>query len=273
MSKILEGKAAIILFLILTVVPGAEAKTSGGTYPPSFVYESGEWYDSWGITRTNAYGDSGYLPLLLSETVGENSDLALRLGQRFGNSLIDNHTLASAILTYVQTWVEYGYDVDNVYMNKRRQDEWAWNADELAYSINETMGITTVGDCEDMSFLCATLYMGAGIDIAIVDAPGHVALLIWLPDYPNANKYWDLTDDGRDAGWIWVEATGPTNPIGWTPSDFTDGEWTAWTIQDDSYYQHEPVQTWGEDADGDEISNWDIIIMIIIILFILFSRR
>jgi hypothetical protein len=273
MSRILVGKAVFILFLVLVVTPDVEAKTSGGTYPPTFTYESGEWYDSWGITRTNAYGDSGYLPILLSETTGENSDLALRTGERLRNNFNDNQTLASSILTYVQTWVEYGYDVDNVYMNKRGQDEWAWNADELAYAINETMGIGTVGDCEDMSFLCATLYMGAGIDIAIVDAPGHVALLIWLPEYPNANKYWDLSDDGRDAGWIWIEATGPTNPIGWTPSDFTDGEWTAWTIQGDNYYQHEPVQTWGEDADGDEISNWDIIIMIIIILFILFSRR
>ena len=60
-----------------------------------------------------------------------------------------------------------------------------------------------------MAFLCATIYMGASMEIVLVDAPGHMALLIWLPEYPNANEYWDLSDDDKRAGWIWVEATGP----------------------------------------------------------------
>jgi hypothetical protein len=54
--------------------------------------------------------------------------------------------------------------------------------------------------------------------------------LIWLPEFSNANSYWDLSNDGRDAGWIWVEATGSSNPLGWTPPDFENGGWTAYPI-------------------------------------------
>ena len=63
-----------------------------------------------------------------------------------------------------------------------------------------------------------------------MDAPDHIALLIWLPEFSNANSYWDLPNDNRDAGWIWVEATGSSNPLGWTPPDYQDGGWTAYSI-------------------------------------------
>jgi hypothetical protein len=274
MSTRILRKTVISLFLLLTlIVPYCNATTSGGVYPPQFTYKSGEWYDSWGITRTNAYGGNGYLPFILSETIGENRDIAFMMGENFRNSYLDRQNMAAMILDYVQTWVQYGYDVDNVFLNKVPQDEWAWNADELAYAFNETTGVAAIGDCEDMAFLCATLYLGAGIDIAIVDAPGHVALLIWLPDYPNANKYWDLTNDDRGTGWIWVEATGPTNPLGWTPSEYTDGFWTAWSMDGDNYIEHDPVDDLTEDSEEGEISIWDIIITIIIIVFFLLSNR
>ena len=86
---------------------------------------------------------------------------------------------------------------------------------------------------EDMAFLCGTIYVGAGFDAAVIDAPYHAALLIWLPDFSNANDYWDI-NDGRGAGWIWVEATGSSNPLGWTPPDFEDGAWTAYPIANSS---------------------------------------
>ena len=63
------------------------------------------------------------------------------------------------------------------------------------------------------------MYFAAGYNVTIVDAVDHVALLIWLPEFPNANIYWDV-GDGRGAGWIWVEATGDRNPLGWTPDDY-----------------------------------------------------
>jgi hypothetical protein len=86
-----------------------------------------------------------------------------------------------------------------------------------------------VGDCEDVTFLSATIYLAANIDVALVEAPGHVALLIWLPEYDNPNYYWDIFD-GRDHGWIWVEATGEANPLGWTPPDFSDGDWETYIL-------------------------------------------
>jgi hypothetical protein len=100
----------------------------------------------------------------------------------------------------------------------------------MAHAFNENTGAKAIGDCEDMAFLCVTIYVGAGFDAAIVDATEHAALLIWLPEFPNANNYWDIPDDDRDAGWIWVEATGSSNPLGWTPPDFESGGWTAYPI-------------------------------------------
>ncbi len=100
----------------------------------------------------------------------------------------------------------------------------------MAHAFNETTGIKATGDCEDFAFLCGTIYVGAGFDAAVVDAPGHVALLIWLPEFSNANNYWDIPNDGRKAGWIWVEATSDSNPLGWTPPDFADGNWKAYPL-------------------------------------------
>jgi hypothetical protein len=59
---------------------------------------------------------------------------------------------AVTILKYVQQWTEYGYDSDNVVRDGIAQEEWAWNADEMAHSFNPTTGIKAVGDCEDMAF-------------------------------------------------------------------------------------------------------------------------
>ena len=128
-----------------------------------------------------------------------------------------------AILKYVQTWTEYGFDSDNVVRGGVSQEEWAWNADEMTHAFNETTGVKAIGDCEDMAFLCGTIYLAAGFDAAIIDAPEHVALLIWLPEFSNANNYWDLPNDNRDAGWIWVEATGNSNPLHSAPRQISFG--------------------------------------------------
>ena len=260
-------KPIIALILLINIMmPNVQAIPSGGSIPPRFNYKSGEWYDDWGITRNTAEGSHGYLPQLLTETIGENKELAYRIGERYRNSISDRNTLAAAILKYVQMWTVYGYDSDNVKMRGVAQDEWAWNADEMAHMFNETTGEVAVGDCEDMAFLCFTLYTGAGIEAAIVDAPGHVALLIWLPDYPNASVYWDLPEDDQGAGWIWVEATGSNNPLGWMPSDFSDGDWTAYTFNGGEYFPQQPVQTSSDSVD------MDLIILVIFVLFIVISK-
>ena len=157
-------------------------------------------------------------------------------------------------------------------MNGVSQDEWAWNADEMAHNIDQTSGKVAVGDCEDMAFLCAAIYEGAGFETAIIDAPGHCALLIWLPEYTNANNYWELSADSRGAGWIWVESTGPNNPLGWTPSDFSDGGWTAYTHVNNVYTPQEPTQTSTDNSSDSGFSIWDLVIVIIVVLFTLLTR-
>jgi len=219
--------AAILLLAVFS--SRVSGFPSGLSYPATFTLKHGEWYDSWGFNR-NYYGDEdGYMPNIAYETLGTNRELAYNIGESFKTSYSSDVQRAVAILKYVQRWTSYGYDEDNVFIDGESQIEWAWNADEMAHMFNETTNTVAVGDCEDMAFLCATIYIAAGFDVALVLAPEHVALLIWLPEYANANYYWDILD-GRGEGWIWVEATGANNPLGWTPPDFNDGDWTAYPL-------------------------------------------
>jgi hypothetical protein len=221
---------SIMLLTLLSVLVISQSQFANGLPASSFNYIEGDWYDNWGIDRNYYAGPDGYLPNLATETLNENKELAYSIGEWFQTNYPSRTDRAIAILKYVQTWTEYGYDSDNVFRGGIPQEEWAWNADEMAHTFNETTGVKAIGDCEDMAFLCGTIYVGAGFDAAIVDALEHVALLIWLPEFSNANTYWNLTNDDRDAGWIWVEATGSANPLGWTPPDFRDGSWTAYAI-------------------------------------------
>jgi hypothetical protein len=223
-------KQFLMLFALLSVLVISQSQFANGFPASSFNRKEGDWYDNWGIDRNYYGGPDGYLPNLATETLNENKELAYSIGEWFQANYQTETDRAVAILKYVQTWTEYGYDNDNVVKGGFPQEEWAWNADEMAHAFNETTGVKAIGDCEDMAFLCGTIYVGAGFDAAIVDAPEHVALLIWLPDFPNANCYWSFQNDDRDAGWIWVEATGSSNPLGWTPPDFRDGAWTAYAI-------------------------------------------
>lgn len=237
----------------------------------SFTLKNGDWYDNFGINRNYYAGPDGFLPNLAYETLGENKELAYSIGERFRDSYPSKIQRAVAILKYVQTWTEYGYDSENVFRNGVAQEEWAWNADEMAHAFNEATGVKAIGDCEDVAFLCGTIYIGAGFDVAVIDATEHAALLIWLPEFPNANAYWDLPNDGRDAGWIWVEATGKSNPLGWTPPDFEDGGWTAYVIGSSGTLP-EPVPYEPTSIDFDVLA---VIVFIIlsILLSLVKSRR
>jgi hypothetical protein len=233
MSRPPKIALGIILLFALSSVSVAYGIPSGGVYPPEFSSKTSlgylEWYDSWGYTRTNSEGTNGFLPNVAYESLGDYKETAYSIGETFKTNYPDQTTRAEAILTYVQTWTEYGYDEDNVFMDNTAQPEWAWNADEMAHNFNENTGAVATGDCEDMAFLCSTLYLAAGFDVTIVSPPTHVAMMIWLPEYSNANYYWDL-NDGRGKGWIWVEPTGEENPIGWTPPDFTDGNFDVYPL-------------------------------------------
>ena len=223
-------KLATLMFAIVCSVSITYALPSGGVYPPEFTYKNGYWYDSWNYNRNLYSGEDGYLPNIAYESMGPHKDLAYKIGEWFEENYENKVERADAILNFVQHWTDYGFDEDNVFRNGIAQEEWAWNADEMAHMFNETTNLVAIGDCEDMSFLCVTIFIASKFDVAIIDAPGHVALLIWLPEYDNANYYWDLPNDGRDYGWIWIEATGEVNPVGWTPPDFSDGNWDAFVL-------------------------------------------
>ena len=253
----------LILFLLLCTSAVAVIRTASGRPASSFNLQNGDWFDNWGIDRNSDDGTShGYLPNLASETLGENKELAYSIGEWFQENYPSKTERAVAILKYVQKWTEYGYDSDNVIRDGVAQDEWAWNADEMAHAFNETTGAIAIGDCEDMAFLCGTIYVSAGFDAAIVDATDHVALLIWLPEFSNANAYWDI-NDGRGTGWIWVEATGSSNPLGWTPPDFEDGGWTAYPIANSSEFVAEPEPSQPTSTSTD----LDILGIIVAIIF------
>jgi hypothetical protein len=235
----------LLVFLLVITLVLVCSRNAIGIPASSFHQENGEWYDNWGIDRNDAGYDGklpGYLPNLAIETLGANKELAYGIGQRFLDQYPDNVSRAVAILKYVQTWTYYAYDSDTFIRNGTPQDEWAQNADEFAHAFNQTTGVMAPGDCEDFAFLCGTIYVGAGFDAAVVDATDHAAVLIWLPEFSNANDYWDI-NDGRGAGWIWVEATGSTNPLGWTPSDFEDGGWTAYPINSLHFVGYSPTQS------------------------------
>ncbi|MFH0748700.1 MAG: hypothetical protein V1915_02110 [Candidatus Bathyarchaeota archaeon] len=234
------GLLILSIFSSLSLV---YALPSGGGYPPKFTLSQGEWYDSWGFNRNSADGRTGFLPNVAYESLGTDKELAYSIGVWFKTTHPQKIERAEAILSYVQRWTDYGYDEDTVRMGGRPQEEWAWNADEMAHMFNETTLSVAMGDCEDMAFLCSTLYLAAGFEVVLVSPTGHVALMIWLPEYDNANYYWDILD-GRGVGWIWVESTGEHNPLGWTPPDFTDGRFDVYLlssmISNVNYAPHDP---------------------------------
>jgi hypothetical protein len=239
--------AGMLILFVFSTLYVAYGLPSGGVYPPKFTLNHGDWYDSWGFDRNNADGSDGFLPNVAYESIGTYKELAYSIGEWFKANYPQRVERAEAILTYVQKWTEYGYDSDNVVKNGVAQDEWAWNADEMAHMFNQTTGALAIGDCEDMAFLCSTIYLVAGFEVVLVSPPEHVALMIWLPEYSNANYYWDI-NDGRGEGWIWVEATGENNPLGWTPPDFNNGEFDVYslnstlnsTISNVNYTPHDP---------------------------------
>lgn len=195
-----------------------------------FIYQDGYWYDDWGYTRNYAWGLNGFMPNLAYESLGDWQDVAFDWGTQFLELYPDKIMRAEKILKFIQVWTEYGYDEDNVVMSGEPQGEWAWNADDMGSKIDFDTNSYAIGDCEDLAFLCSTIYQGAAFDTAMVLTDDHAALVIWLPDYPNVLK-WDIMGDGRDYGWIWVESTGENNPLGWTPESYRNGDWEAFVIE------------------------------------------
>ncbi|GAI01514.1 unnamed protein product [marine sediment metagenome] len=56
---------------------------------------------------------------------------------------------------------------------------------------------------------------------------GHTAALVYLPDYEKATAIFELEGE---PGWVWAEATGKNNPLGWVPKEFINAKLAAYEI-------------------------------------------
>jgi len=204
--------------------------------PSSDFERNGDAYDDWNLCRTRSWGDDGFFqvrdstfrPAIAFESIGglgELKDKAWEVGEGLAEQYSGNE-LAEQIFAYARDHVTYTSDAIQF-----GYDEFARNADEMAKDI-ELVG-SSRGDCEDYAVLLAVMFKAADIRSAVVLAPEHAAALVYLPDYPNANTSWSL--DG-ESGWIWAEATGRTNPLGWTPSEFMRSDLAAYEIGEEDIF-------------------------------------
>lgn len=222
------------LAILLTIIPASALAISS----TNFYKEGREIFDDWDVCRTNATGDDGFFqvssktefcPIILGESLGENADKAYHTGQQFAQDYPDLHQRAEKIFAFARDKVKYTPDEDQFGF-----PEFAQNADELATTI-EDEGIA-YGDCEDYAVLLAVMYKGAGFRSAIVLAPDHAATLVYLPKY-KANR--TLSVDG-EPGWIWAEATGGNNRLGWMPERFIGKSLGVYEVEDEAIAKVEP---------------------------------
>ncbi len=229
--KALTFTVLAFILMILLVSPALAA-------PSEEFYEyGGEVYDSFDICRSRFTGEDGFLqlteygfdPIIVRESLGENIDVAWELGQAFSDKYPEPNQRAQYIFNFVKNKVVYTSDMDEF-----GREEFAQNADELAEAILENG--PSPGDCEDSAILLAVLYKAAGFRSAILLTPGHAAALVYLPDYNKTAHV--LTLEG-EAGWVWAEATGRTNYLGWFAPSLTDEPMVARELSEEAVLQKE----------------------------------
>jgi hypothetical protein len=236
------NRVKALLSLILVLVAGLAVTGYVSANPSTGFHErNDELFDDWEVCRTRASGEDGFYqvegtafrPIIVFESLGENADLAYRLGEQIADKYPDRVRGAEAVFRFVRDRVNYTSDIDQF-----ECDEFAQNADELAAAIDQA-GVG-YGDCEDSAVLLAVMYKGASYRSAIVVASGHTASLVYLPDYSQATVIFEL--DG-EPGWIWAEATGRNNTLGWVPKDFINAKLAAYEIEDEAIASLEPSAT------------------------------
>jgi hypothetical protein len=222
-------KVGVLLGLIVVLLAGVATAGYASAFPSEGFYQrGGNIFDDWEICRTTAFGedgfyqitDTGFRPVIAFESLGEQADVAYSLGEQIANEYPDPLLRAEAVFRFVRDRVEYTSDIDQT-----GNEEFARNADELAMTIVED-GIGE-GDCEDMAVLLAVMYRAAGFRSAIVLVSGHTAVLVYLPEYNKATAFFELEGE---PGWVWAEATGRNNPLGWAPEQYLDTETDAYEI-------------------------------------------
>jgi hypothetical protein len=239
-------RIGIIVGLVCIIVSALAGASYAWASSSSGFYEvGGDVFDDWTICRTRSYGEDGFYqlsragfrPVIAFESLGENVATAYNLGQDFAAEYPDSIERAEAVFYFVRDRVSYASDIDVF-----GYEEFAQNADELADIIGQNR--LGHGDCEDSAVLLAVMCRGAGLRSAIAVSEEHTAALIYLPDYKGATVFFEL--DGED-GWIWAEATGPNNPLGWVPKEFINVQLEAYEVTGEALAR-------GQDSPGSEVA-------------------
>ena len=226
---------SVAVIFALLIIPASTSANSS----ENFYEEDGQVFDEWGVCRTRCTGQDGFFqvssetefrPVIAFESLGENANKAYRLGQEFAKDYPDLCQRAEKVFAFARDKIRYSSDADQFGFK-----EFAQNADEVAATIKRK-GFT-YGDCEDYAILLAVMYKGAGYRSAIALAPDHAATLVYLPDYKKANR--SLSLDG-ESGWIWAEATGGNNPLGWMPERYMGVQLAAYEVTDEAMLALEP---------------------------------
>jgi len=233
------SRIKILLGLALILVTGLATTGYVSATPSADFHEvDDEVFDDWDVCRTRAVYEDGFYqitrtsfrPVIAFESLGEEAALAYRLGEQIASKYPDQQQRAEAVFRFVRDRVNYTSDTDQF-----DYDEFAQNADELATAIDRD-GVG-YGDCEDSAVLLAVMYKGAGYRSAIAVGEGHTAALVYLPDYKKATAVFELEGE---PGWVWSEATGKNNPLGWVPKEFIDVELAAYEIGNEAITSSEP---------------------------------
>ena len=219
----------LVLVAVLTAAGYASATPSAG-----FRKINSDLFDDWGISRTRGSGEDGFYqisrtgfrPVITFESLGKESSLAYSLGEQMAEKYPNQIQRAEQIFYFVRDRVKYTSDTDQF-----KYDEFAQNADELATALSQD-GVA-YGDCEDSAILLAIMYKGAGYRSAIALGPGHTAAMVYLPEYKKASVF---KLEG-ESGWVWAEATGKNNPLGWIPKKVISAGLTAYEISEEAITQ------------------------------------
>lgn len=234
-ARVLLGLIVVLLAVVATAGYASAFMSEG------FYDRDGHIFDDWEICRTRAFGEDGFYqitetgfrPVIAFQSLGEEADLAYSLGEQMAAKYPDPIRRAEAVFYFVRDGVEYTPDID-----QNGNGEFAQNADELATAIVED-GIG-YADCEDMTVLLAVMYKAAGFRSAIVLVPEHTAVLVYLPEYSKATAVFELEGE---IGWVWAEATGRNNPLGWAPKQYLNDRIAAYEISAEVPAYEIPAET------------------------------
>jgi hypothetical protein len=134
----------------------------------------------------------------------EINNLALEFQKIFAEYQWSTYNKAFCVLKFVQNAITYKRDEDT-----KSKTEWP------RYPI-ETLA-ESVGDCEDVAILCASVLIRLGFDVVLLDFPGHVAFgVCGTPDMQGNYFY----DEKTGKKYYYGEATADGWMLGETPKDY-----------------------------------------------------